>query len=251
MNHFISIESDGDKAFLIIHSGSRNLGTQVAKYHQGIAVKNMKLKDHSALIAELKAQGRHKEINKVLAELPKSAMTEDLAYLEGQAKEDYLHDVWVAQNYATANRLTMAKTIFDGMGWNMFNGELIASVHNYIDVYEKMLRKGAISASGKFLVPLNMKDGTLICKGKENLLWNNSAPHGAGRAMSRSKAKQTLNVEDFKEEMKDVWSATVNRSTLDEAPAAYKPAEEIKELISEQYEVIRHLKTVFNFKASE
>ncbi len=250
-NHFISIETDGEKAFLIIHSGSRNLGTQVAKYHQEIAVKNMKIKDNTILIAELKAQGRQKEINKILANLPQPTITTDLAYLEGQAMQDYLYDVKVAQKYAGINRLSIANTIINGMGWDQFCGEVIESVHNYIDIKEGILRKGAIAAKDLFLVPLNMKDGTLICKGKENTLWNNSAPHGAGRTMSRSKAKKILNVEDFKEEMKDVWSATVGQSTLDEAPAAYKPAEEIKTLIGEQYEIVRHLKTVFNFKASE
>ena len=248
-NHFISIETDGEKAYLIIHSGSRNLGTQIAKYHQGIAIKNMKVQDNTELIAKLKAEGRAKEISQALANLPKSEMTEDLAYLEGDAMLDYLHDVKIAQEYAQQNRLHMAYAIFRGMGW--VQKHAIESVHNYIDTEAMMLRKGAIAANEMFLVPLNMKDGTLICKGKENVTWNNSAPHGAGRAMSRSKAKQLLNVEDFKEEMKDVWSATVNQSTLDEAPAAYKPAEEIKALIGEQYEVVRHLKTVFNFKASE
>lgn len=250
-NHFISIETDGEKAYLIIHSGSRNLGTQVAKYHQDIAVKSLKVNDRDAIVAKLKAEGRHKEIAEVLANLPKQEVNKDLAFLQGEAMENYLHDVYIAQEYAKTNRREMIKTIFDGMGWNSWGRERIESVHNYIDIDEGILRKGAIAAKGKFLVPLNMKDGTLICQGAENETWNNSAPHGAGRTMSRSKAKATLNVEDFKEEMKNVWSATVGQSTLDEAPAAYKPAEEIKALIGEQYVVLRHLKTVFNFKASE
>lgn len=249
-NHFISVEADGDYTYLIIHSGSRNLGVQVAKYHQNIAEKQLKSTDKSAIIEQLKQQGRQSEIQTVLSTIDKPEGSKDLAYLQGKAMEDYLHDVEIAQDYAHFNRLTMALTIARHMGWT-FDFSSIESVHNYIDTKEMILRKGAISANGRFLVPLNMKDGTLICIGEYNEEWNFSAPHGAGRAMSRSKAKELLDVNDFKEEMNGIWSSTVGKGTLDEAPKAYKPADEIKEIISQQYTVWKHLKPLYNFKASD
>jgi tRNA-splicing ligase RtcB (3'-phosphate/5'-hydroxy nucleic acid ligase) len=162
---------------------------------------------------------------------------------------DYLHDIKITQKFAQENRMEIASAIFKHMGWTM--SEVIESVHNYIDTDAMILRKGAISCKGYFLVPLNMRDGTLLCFGDSNEEWNNSAPHGAGRSMSRSRAKRELSVEDFKDTMKDVWSASVNESTLDEAPDAYKPAEEIKSIVASKYQVVRHLKPLFNFKSQE
>jgi tRNA-splicing ligase RtcB (3'-phosphate/5'-hydroxy nucleic acid ligase) len=253
-NHFISVESDGIDSYLIIHTGSRNLGLQVAHYHQDKAEEIMKNSGIQALIETLKATGRAKDIQKEVEAYKiehedEFSRTKGLAFLTGEAMKDYLQDLGLAQRFASLNRFEIAKTIFNGMEWTM--GDFVESVHNYIDLSEMVLRKGAINAVGMFLVPLNMRDGTVLCRGKENSAWNNSAPHGAGRAMSRSTAKKTLDLEDFKDTMKDIWSASVNVSTLDEAPDAYKPAEEIKRLVSEQYEVVAHLKTLFNFKAQD
>jgi len=253
-NHFISVESDGTNHYLIIHTGSRNLGLQVARHHQDKAEDLVKNSGVQALIARLKVEGKAQEIEREVkaykeAHEDELNQSKDLAFLTGTEMGAYLNDLEIAQMFAYKNRRMIAETIFNKMGWIV--GQKIESVHNYIDFNEMILRKGAIRASGLFLVPLNMRDGTLICQGKENLTWNNSAPHGAGRTMSRSTAKKTLNVEDFKETMKDIWSASVNESTLDEAPDAYKPAEEIKKLVSEQYEVVTHLKTLFNYKAQD
>lgn len=252
-NHFISVEQDGDDTYLVIHTGSRILGTRIAKYHQEIAETKTRSGEIDKVIADLKAQGRQAEIQAEIARFKKEqtefANTKDLAFLVGQEMEDYLNDVKIAQEFAYLNRTAIAMTILGCLGLK-YDGH-IDSVHNYIDTDEMVLRKGAIKASKLFLVPLNMRDGTLICAGSDNPDWNHSAPHGAGRAMSRSRARKELNVEDFKETMKDVWSASVGANTLDEAPDAYKPAEEIKQIISKEYEVISHLKPLFNFKASE
>lgn len=253
-NHFISIEGDGEVNYLIIHTGSRNLGVRVAKYHQEKASDNVLANSIKDLIEELKAKGESKRIQQAIEEHKKEnaqllSPNKDLAFLQGQAMRDYLHDIEITQKFASLNRAEIARIIFEHMGWTM--GESVESVHNYIDTKEMILRKGAISCKGLFLVPLNMRDGTLLCEGSENPEWNNSAPHGAGRSMSRSRAKRELSIEDFKNTMKDVWSASVNESTLDEAPEAYKPAEEIKTIVSSQYTVVRHLKPLFNFKAHE
>ena len=247
MNHFISIEGDGEVNYLLIHTGSRNLGLQVAKYHQDVAAENTIGNGIQDLIKSLKNSGQNSRIQESI-ELANSS-NKELAFLEGQAMQDYLHDVKIAQGFATENRNEIARIIFEKMGWTLT--EKIESVHNYIDTDEMILRKGAISCKGTFLVPLNMRDGTLVCFGESNPAWNDSAPHGAGRSMSRSRAKKELSLESFQETMKDIWSASVNEKTLDEAPDAYKPAEEIKALLQEQYTVIRHLKPLFNFKAQE
>ena len=253
-NHFIAIESDGVKNYLIVHSGSRNLGVQIARYHQDNASFNVIATGINNLIAKLKSEGKQSTIQDEvkaykLAHADDVSANKELSFLEGQAMADYLNDVGVAQEYASKNRQAIVKAIFENMGW--VKGEVIESVHNYIDLKEMILRKGAISSKGMFLVPLNMRDGTLICEGNENIAWNNSAPHGAGRTMSRSRAKKELSMEEFTSTMNGIWSASVNESTLDEAPDAYKPAEEIKGLIAEQYTVVRHLKPLYNFKAQE
>ena len=252
-NHFISVESDGIDNYLCIHTGSRNLGSQVAKFYQELAVSQMESQDFSNVISELKAKGEMYKIAATLAELKKNKkqINKELAYLTGSAMEDYLWDASLAQTFAWENRTKIARVIFEKMGWE-WKGR-IHSVHNYVSVQDKILRKGAVAApvGELFVVPLNMKDGTLICRGKENKEWNQSAPHGAGRVMSRRAAKDTLSLEDFKEEMKGIWSASVGQSTLDESPGAYKPSEEIKSILSEKYEIVSHLKTLYNFKSSE
>ena len=252
-NHFISVESDGVDNYLCIHTGSRNLGSQVAKFYQELAISQMESQDFSSVIAELKAKGETHKIAATLAELKKNKkqINKELAYLTGSAMEDYLWDASLAQTFAWENRTKIARVIFENMDWE-WKGR-VHSVHNYVSVQDKVLRKGAVAApiGELFVVPLNMKDGTLICRGRENAEWNQSAPHGAGRAMSRRAAKDNLSLETFKEEMKGIWSASVGQSTLDEAPGAYKPSEEIKSILSEKYEIVTHLKTLYNFKASD
>lgn len=251
-NHFISVEGDGEKNYLVIHTGSRNLGTKVAKYYQDMAVKSFNGKDVQSVINELKESGQEQLISERLKELKlkEKSFNKDLAYLSGMAMSFYLTDLMITQSYAEWNRNAINTTIFEHMGWSM--GEYIESVHNYIDTDTMILRKGSVEApiGELFLVPLNMKDGTLICRGKSNEEWNQSSPHGAGRSMSRRKAKDTISLQDYENDMVGVWSTSVNENTIDESSFAYKPALEIKEIISEKYEVVRHLKTLFNFKAN-
>ena len=250
-NHFISVEVGESGTYLLIHSGSRNLGTMVARHYQELAVKNIRKVDNSKLIAALKAAGRHKEIAAELAKVEVEVIDPDLAYLEGQDAKNYLIDMAAAQLYAHLNRETMAKTIFYHMDWE-YSGA-IRTQHNYIDTERGILRKGAVAAyvNEPFLVPLNMRDGTLIFVAEEERPdWLFSAPHGAGRRLSRTQAKKNLSMEDYESGMEGIWSASVNENTLDEAPEAYKNAETIADLLEDVYTLCDHLKPVFNFKAN-
>lgn len=251
-NHFISIEVGESGAYLLIHSGSRNLGTMVARHYQELAVKNIRKVDNSKLIAELKAAGRHKEIAAELAKVKVEVVDPDLAYLEGQDAKNYLTDMATAQLYAHLNRETMANTIFYHMGWE-YSGA-IHTQHNYIDTERGILRKGAVAAyeNEAFLVPLNMRDGTLIymSEGESGPEWLDSAPHGAGRKKSRTKARAEGNLEEYKKSMEGIWSASVNEATLDENPNAYKDANSIIEILDKNFTKIDHLIPVFNFKAN-
>ncbi len=253
-NHFISIEVGLSGTWLLIHTGSRKFGGVVAKFYQDKAVQAIKKIDNQVIIEQLKFEGRANEIEGVLKQLNegKVKVDNDLAYLTGVDKENYLHDMALTQRYANLNRRIIATTITNAMGW--YEEDVIISVHNYIDVEAGILRKGAVAARKDeyFLVPLNMKDGTLIYHVQEERPdWLFSAPHGAGRTMSRRRAKEELSMEEFTEEMKEIWSDSVVESTLDEAPAAYKPAQEIEDILSEVYVKFDHLKPVFNFKAKE
>lgn len=250
-NHFISVEVGESGTYLLIHSGSRNLGVMVAKHYQELAVKNLKKSDNSKLIADLKAAGREKEIAAELKKVSKPEST-DLAYLEGEDTKNYLKDMATAQTYAHLNRAVMAETIFHKMKWDCHGS--IQTVHNYIDIERGILRKGAVAAyeNEAFLVPLNMRDGTLIFVAEEERSdWLYSAPHGAGRRFSRTEARKTLNMATYEQEMEGIWSASVNESTLDEAPDAYKEAGSIKTILEGVYTFIDHLKPVFNFKAND
>ncbi len=224
-NHFIEIATDSDKAkWLLIHSGSRNFGLQVATWHQAKAIR------------------RCKE-NQV--EIPKH-----FAYIEGDEREAYIHDMKVAQHYARLNRQEMTRRILDHL--NITGGsDQFETIHNYINFDDGIIRKGAVSAQQgeRMVIPLNMCDGSLIAYGKGNPEWNFSAPHGAGRRMSRNQARKQLDFEDFKKGMKHVWTSTVSRKTLDEAPRAYKPKGEILQYISDSVEISETLKPVYNFKA--
>lgn len=263
-NHFIEIDRDEyDNKYLVIHTGSRNLGVQVAKYYQDIADKicNYNLLKYNNTVKETiqkyKESGRQKEIQSKLEEIKKefqrnrNAIPYDLAYLEDEYRDKYLHDMKVCQEFAVLNRLTIAKNIAKYMNLNI--DDYFESVHNYISFEDNVVRKGAISArkNQKVIIPINMRDGCIIGLGKGNNDWNNSAPHGAGRIMSRSKAKELIEMEEYKNSMKDIYTTSVNESTIDEAPFAYKPMDEILEKIEPTVKVTNIIKPIYNFKASE
>ena len=260
-NHFIEIDeaSDGTK-YLVIHSGSRNLGKQVAEHYQKLAVLLDRgfeeyFEKRDQIIATYKAEGRKTEIEGALKELKRqvfkgdSAMPEDLCFLYGTYMEDYLHDVEICQAFAKRSRELMAEILIGLSG--LTAGESFHTIHNYIDTSEMILRKGSIAAhkGEKVLIPINMRDGSVIAVGKGNPEWNYSAPHGAGRIMSRTKAKDTLSMEEYKEAMKGIYTTSVSESTLDEAPMAYKSLEDIIDVITESVDVIEVIKPLYNFKA--
>lgn len=262
-NHFIEIDVDEDgEKYLIIHSGSRNLGTQVARYYQKIAVdldrgKEEFFKKKEEIIATYKAQKRKKEIESALKKLEMEwrrkppSMPEDLCYLYGEYMQDYLHDINICQQFATKNREKMAEILLKKAGLTAKSA--FHTVHNYIDVKEKILRKGSVSAKDGeiLLIPINMRDGSLICKGKGNEEWNFSAPHGAGRLLSRSSANESLTMAEYEAQMKGIYTTCVNSSTLDESPMAYKNIEDIVNNIGPTAHIIAHIKPIYNFKAAD
>lgn len=260
-NHFIEIDraSDGSN-YLVIHTGSRNLGKQTAEIYQKLAVelnqgKEEYFKKKDALIAEYKAAGRRKEIQQALLELhwkhKPLSVPEDLCYVYGSYFEDYLHDVEICQEFAVRNRELIAKILLERAGLTGEGG--FHTIHNYIDTDEMILRKGAIAAheGEKVLIPINMRDGSVLAVGKGNQEWNYSAPHGAGRVMSRKKAKASLNMEDYKTAMEGIYTTSVNENTLDEAPSAYKSLDDIIGVIRDSVDVIEIMKPIYNFKASD
>ena len=251
-NHFIELDVDDENnKYLVIHSGSRNLGVLVCNYWQKKAIS--KLTDDSEtrkeLIAKLKAEGRNKEIGAALKELKKPKIDKELAYLEGDDLIGYINDMRNCQKYASHNRGTMAAIICREMGWNPT--QRFETIHNYIDISNKIIRKGAVKAEEgeKLIIPMNMRDGSLICIGKGNPDWLNSAPHGAGRIMSRAQAKSTLNIDDFKESMKDIYTTSVCEETIDEAPMVYKDTKQIMEDVVPTVDIIKVIKPLYNFKA--
>lgn len=251
-NHFIEVDRSHDgKYYLVIHSGSRNLGVTVCDYYQKIAEKECGIdpKERQALIDRLKSEGRQREIPAEMKKLQPKVKDMTLAYLEGQSFRDYLHDMEVAQCYAACNRQTIANIIAENMDWSI--GFTFHTVHNYIDTQSMTLRKGAVSAvSGEALIiPMNMRDGSLLCRAIGNPDWLYSAPHGAGRLMSRKKAIESLSMDDFRREMSDVYSTSVCEKTIDESPMAYKPMQEIIDAIGDTVEIIDILKPIYNFKA--
>ena len=258
-NHFIEIDKDADdNKYLVIHSGSRNLGKQVADIYQDKAVKmchNDFFKEKSAdLIAKLKAQGRQAEISDALKDLHKQfedySIPKDLCFLEGELREQYLHDMRICQVFAKENRRLMLEKILNFLNIRPIN--IFESVHNYIGD-DNIVRKGAISAykGQKLIIPLNMRDGSIIGIGKGNEDWNYSAPHGAGRIMSRSEARQNLQLEDFKNAMQGIYTTTADQDTIDEAPMVYKNAQEIIDKVSDTIEIINIITPIYNFKACE
>lgn len=260
-NHFIEIDeaADGTK-YLIIHSGSRNLGKQVAELYQQLAVelhsgKEEYFKQRDELIRTYKEQGRRNEIEGALKKLSwekkKMTIPEDLCYLYGTWLEDYLHDVEICQRFTRRSRELMAEILMQRSG--LAGGEAFHTIHNYIDTEEMILRKGAIAAHAgeKVLIPINMRDGSVLAIGKGNPEWNCSAPHGAGRLLSRRAAKEKLSLEEYRETMKGIYTTSVNEATLDEAPMAYKSLEDIIDVIRDSVDIIDVMKPIYNFKASE
>ncbi|WP_296012981.1 RtcB family protein [uncultured Adlercreutzia sp.] len=262
-NHFIEIDraSDGMQR-LVIHTGSRNLGLQVAEHYQKLAIDLHRGKEEffvrkQELIDSYKAAGRRAEIQEALKELsreynvarPLDAPAE-LCWLYGTYLEDYLHDVALCQQFAVRNRERIMVELLARTGLDA--SSVFHTVHNYIDTDEMILRKGAIAAhEGEVvLIPLNMRDGSVIARGRGNEAWNWSAPHGAGRVMSRTAARERLSLDEYRDEMAGVYSTSVCESTLDEAPAAYKPIDDIIGPIAEAVDIIDVMKPIFNFKAS-
>lgn len=260
-NHFIEIDRAADGGlYLIIHTGSRNLGKQVAEYYQQLAVElNQGREDYfkkrDALIAEYKAAGRRREIQAALKELRWNekplTIPEDLCYVYGTYLEDYLHDVEICQQFARRNREMIAEILLSRSG--LSGGEAFHTVHNYIDTQEMILRKGAIAAhkGEKVLIPINMRDGSVLAIGRGNPDWNYSAPHGAGRLMSRNTARQTLDMAAYENAMQGIYTTSVNPATLDEAPMAYKSLEDIIGVIQDSVDVVDVMKPVYNFKAAD
>ena len=257
-NHFIEVDRDEEgNLYVVVHSGSRHLGKEVASYYQEEGFKILNRTDDKSIqlvIQELKAAGRQKEIQKELKRLKNLKQTEiprQLAYVSGELFEQYIHDMKLVQRFAALNRQAMIDEIVKGMKLHV--EEQFTTVHNYIDTDSMILRKGAVSAKDgeQLLIPINMRDGSLICVGKGNEDWNCSAPHGAGRLMSRAQAKQSFTVSDFKKQMSEVYTTSVNSSTLDECPMAYKDMSDIVENIGPTAEIVKTIKPVYNFKAGE
>lgn len=253
-NHFIEVAKDeAGRHYLLIHTGSRYVGAKVANWHQKRAFELLQREDLTEKIAALKAVGRHQDIEAMIVAYKQDnpVIPKDLAYLEGDGFDEYIQDMKLAQQFAHQNRQVIAQTIGQQMKWDY--AMQFDSVHNYIDTDAMILRKGAVrAASGEQLViPMNMRDGSLICIGKSNAEWNESAPHGAGRIYSRTAAMKNLSMNDFKETMSGIWTTSVSEETLDEAPMAYKPMQEIVDQIGETVEIHKHIRPVYNFKASD
>ena len=257
-NHFIEADKDDDgRIYIVIHSGSRHLGLEVADCYQEEAYKRLNgssKRDIDALIAKMKAEDKEKQIQTEITKLKNTKFTDvpkHLAYCEGELFEQYIHDMRIVQEFAMLNRKAMMDEIVKGMGLHI--DEQFTTIHNYIDTEAMILRKGAVSAKAGeiLLIPINMRDGSLICTGKGNTDWNCSAPHGAGRLMSRSEAKNTFTVSEFKKQMQGIYTTSVNSSTLDECPMAYKTMDDIVNNIGDTVDIDKVIKPIYNFKAGE
>ena len=256
-NHFIEADKGEDGIYIVIHSGSRHLGVEVAKFYQKRAIEELKHSgdaDLRKLIDEMKSQGREKEIEAAVREhnsQAKKAVPDHLAYVYGAAFDDYIHDMKIVQEFAMLNRKAMMDEIVRGMKLKV--EDEFTTIHNYIDTEKMIVRKGSVSAQSgeRLIIPINMRDGSLICVGKGNDDWNCSAPHGAGRLFSRSQAKQNFTVSEYKKQMSGIYSTTINQSTLDECPMAYKSMDDIVKNIGDTVEITEVIKPIYNFKAGE
>ena len=260
-NHFIEADRDDEgNLYIVVHSGSRHAGLEIADYYQEQAWRQLNgnaEEDCRKLIDRLKSEGKEQEIQEKLEELKAQISTDipkDLAYVSGELFDDYINDMRIMQHFAMLNRKAMIQSISIGLRIKQEDIiEQFTTIHNYIDTDKMILRKGAVSAQKgeKLLIPINMRDGSLICVGKGNEDWNCSAPHGAGRVMSRNKARKELSLEEFKAEMSGIWSSTVNLETIDEAPMAYKTMDDIVANIDPTAEIVKVIKPIYNYKAAE
>ena len=257
-NHFIEVDKDDEgNLYIVVLSGSRHLGVEVASYYQEAGYKVLNRTDDAsieALIARMKAEGREKEIQKELKKLKNLKQTnipKALAYVSGELFEQYIHDMKIVQHFAMLNRQAMMDEIVKGMKLHV--EEQFTTIHNYIDTDAMILRKGAVSAKEgeRLLIPINMRDGSLLCVGKGNEDWNCSAPHGAGRLMSRADAKQSFTVSEFKKQMAEVYTTSVSKATLDECPMAYKGMQDILDNIGPTADVVKVIRPIYNFKAGD
>lgn len=267
-NHFWELDKDEEGCvWLVVHTGSRRNGKDVAEYYQREAYESLNslgekrkadiAAQKAAFIQRMRAEGREKEINKLLSEwqasLPEAEITVpyEVAWCEGKLFDDYVHDMHIMQRYAQLNRRIITETILKKC--KLHAVEQFETIHNYIDMDHMILRKGSVSAQAgeRLLIPINMRDGALICVGKGNLDWNESAPHGAGRLMSRSEAKSSISMKDYKEAMSGIYTTCVNKGTLDESPMAYKPMDEIMANIEPTAEIVSRIKPIYNFKAGD
>jgi tRNA-splicing ligase RtcB (3'-phosphate/5'-hydroxy nucleic acid ligase) len=250
-NHFIEVnQDDDDNLYLVVHSGSRYLGKQIAEYYQKRAIKELTRRSNKEIVAELKSQGRDHEIQEII-EKERIYVSKALSYVQGETFNEYIYDMHLAQKYAEYNRKAIAQVIIEEMKLKV--SDCFTTIHNYIDVGEMVLRKGAISAKKGELViiPINMRDGSIIATGKGNVDWNQSAPHGAGRLMSRAQARRTLSMAEFVKSMDGIYTTSLSVDTLDEAPSAYKPMEEIIANIGDTVVIDKIIRPVYNFKASD
>lgn len=265
-NHFIEVDKDASgNLWLVIHSGSRSLGLKVCEYYQKLGHESLldevnggSLRDkNKAAIEMLTKAGRKKEISKTLEKIKEehrknvTSIPYELAYVKGDNFNDYIHDMKVTQEYAALNRRVMANRIIKAM--KLHELESFDTIHNYIDTDNMVLRKGAVAAymGQKLLIPMNMRDGSLVCVGKGNEDWNCSAPHGAGRLMSRRSAKESISMDEYRKSMEGIFTTCVSRGTIDESPMSYKPMESIMSCIGETVDVVDVIKPIYNFKAGE
>ncbi len=257
-NHFIEVDKDDEgNLYIVIHSGSRHLGKEVAEYYQEEAYKqlnNCSKKILDDTIEELKSSGRQSEIQTTIKRMKEQNITnipKALAYTSGYLFDEYIHDMKIVQQYAVLNKKAMADELIRGLNLTVENE--FTTIHNYIDTGLMILRKGAVSAGAgeMLLIPINMRDGSLICTGKGNEDWNYSAPHGAGRLFSRKQARQRFSVEEFQESMSGIFTTSINNDTLDECPMAYKSIDDIIDNISPTVDITKIIKPVYNFKAGE
>lgn len=262
-NHFIEIDkNERGELLIVVHSGSRNLGKQVCEIYQERAIKHCSFeeerkKECQERIAYLKSIGENQKIETELKTIKekyngKLKLPKDLCYIEKESRENYLHDMKLCQKWASENRKYIVSAICQHLGLSFNSNDFVETIHNYIDD-DNIVRKGAISAKKNeiVLIPINMRDGCIIGKGKGNEDWNCSAPHGAGRIMSRNEAREKLNLKDYQNTMDGIYTSSVCSDTIDEAPMAYKPMTEIIENVKDTIDILEIIKPVYNFKAKE
>ena len=256
-NHFVELDKDDEgNLYLVIHSGSRNPGSNICKWYQDKAYKRLKQKYQTVIDGIIRHYHQTGQTDRIEEEIEKyktetAEPIYELSYVEGELFDNYLHDMKILQHYADLNRKAIAEVIMSEM--NLHEVDSFTTIHNYVDVENKIIRKGAVSAQHgeRLIIPMNMRDGSLICIGKGSSDWNYSAPHGAGRLMSRAQARQSFTVSDFKKSMEGIFTTSVGSDTIDECPMVYKPMEEIISQIQDTVEIVKVIKPIYNFKAGD